>query len=111
RRPRRGLGTGKAGGRFRTGLDGSRRYDLHAAAAALRSLSVARLLRRGRSGPGRRIPGADREAGTAAALWRGVLAHPRRRSGAAAPPPGEGLARRYDRNPVDAVAQRTLGLR
>ena len=108
---RRGTGAGGAGRRFRAGLDGSRRHDLHAAAAALRPLPVARLLRRSRGGPGGRNAGADREAGPAVALRRCVLAHSRRRSGAAAPPPGERLARRHDRNPVDAVAQRTLDTR
>ena len=99
---RRRAGSGPTGRRLRSGADGSRRNDLHAAPPALHPMPMAVLLRRRGVRPGRRIAGACREAGTAIAPRRRVLAHPTGWRGVAPPPPGEGSARRHDRNPLDS---------
>src|SRR5207248_10024916 len=52
----------------------------------------------------RHFAGAGPKTGAAAALWRPVLAQPRGRRGAAAPPPGTGPPRRHDRAALDALA-------
>src|SRR5262249_25798877 len=80
--------------------------DLHTAPPALHPLSVAVLLRRCRVRSDRRIAAARREAGTAIAPRCRILAHSNGRRGVAPPPPGEGSARRNDRDPLDVMACR-----